>query len=282
MKGNGKWRRRRVREGTEESAKHLCLDCVRKTANGTEGQALSDVLSDAANVFHETGAPSPPSSGGSGLSYLIRSNHTTLHGGITNQVTNRAPLRFVAAARFLTRLSSLFCVTQTSLIYFRTPALRITQGHYNSSLYALWKRLMWCALLCLPKRKHHFYLLKRWEAVFVFCFLFFGLFLESWKRTGSLCSSHWWASASLLYFSVCGWNANICAYVYFFFLSLSVSLSVVVYIDFFRMWIIFKCRKSAQITWWKKKKTFIRGERKQAEKCSNNLLATLQLSLDEE
>lgn len=91
-----------MREGTEESAKHLCLDCVRKTANGTEGQALSDVLSDAANVFHETGAPSPPSSGGSGLSYLIPSNLTTLRGRITNQVTNRAPLRFVATAWFVT------------------------------------------------------------------------------------------------------------------------------------------------------------------------------------
>ena len=142
----------------------------------------------------------------------------------------------------------------------------------------------WCDVrfsVC-PRESTIFICLSDGRLFFVFCFLFFGLFLESWKRTGSLCSSHWWASASLLYFSVCGWNANICAYVYFFFLSLSVSLSVVVYIDFFRMWIIFKCRKSAQITWWKKKTTFIRGERKQAEKCSNNLLATLQLSLDEE
>lgn len=56
-------------------------------------------------------------------------------------------------------------VSQTSLIYFRTHAVRITQGYYNSSLFELWKRLMWCALPCLPKRKLHFYFLKTQEGV---------------------------------------------------------------------------------------------------------------------
>lgn len=92
--------------------------------------------------------------------------------------------------------------------------------------------------------------------------LFFFLFFVFWSFFGELKKNRQFVQLSLMgkcqpALFLCMWLK--CKYLclcVFFFLSLSVSLSVVVYIDFFRMWIIFKCRKSAQITWWKKKKNF--------------------------
>lgn len=102
--------RRGVREGTEESAKPLCLSCVikqRKAQRAKHGQTCCQMHQ--MFLLHECGAPSPPPSVRSSLSYLIPSNLTTLHGRIINQVTNRASLCFRGTALFMPRLSSLRC-----------------------------------------------------------------------------------------------------------------------------------------------------------------------------
>lgn len=156
------YRRGEVREGTEESAKPLCISCVIKQQMAQRGQARSDMLSDAPNVFFFPFAswirspPPLPLPVRSSLSSLIPSNLTTLHGWIIiNQVTNRAtPLCFRGTAL----LSSLRGSNVSHL--FQALAVRITQGCYNSGLFALWKRLIWCVLPSLPERKQRFYFLR--------------------------------------------------------------------------------------------------------------------------
>lgn len=140
-----------MREGTEESAKPLCFSRVRGTSAVRNAVRCTERF-----WLHRIWSLLPSFSVTSNLSHVICSNLTTLHGQIRNQVTNREPLCFIRQLLCLF-LDSCLCVAQMPFVYFRTLAFRITQGHYNSSLFALWKRLMWCAFPCLPKRKRHFY-----------------------------------------------------------------------------------------------------------------------------
>lgn len=111
-----------------------------KTANGTEGPSTvrHAVRCTKCFVFFplcfmntEPASPSPPVR--SSLSSLIPSNLTTLHGRIIiNQVTNRAtPFCFRGTA-----LLSSLCGSNVSHL-FQALAVRITQGCYNSGLFAL-------------------------------------------------------------------------------------------------------------------------------------------------
>lgn len=164
-KENEAVQRRRVREGTEESAKPLFLSCMRKQQMAQRARHCQ-ICCQMHQMFFTTvwsRSPLPSFSIRSSLSHLICSNLSTLPVWVRNQVTNRKPLCFIKRCS----VDALILGFLMLLIYFRTLAFRITQGHYNSSLFALWNRLMWCALPCLPKRKCHFYLLKIWEDVFL-------------------------------------------------------------------------------------------------------------------
>lgn len=78
----------------QRSQQSLCASSASETSSWHRGpgSVRHAVRCAECLLLHEFGAPSSPPSVRSSLSRLIRSNLTTLHGRIRNQVTNRAPL----------------------------------------------------------------------------------------------------------------------------------------------------------------------------------------------
>lgn len=211
---------------SENSEWHMGPSSVRHAVRCTECFLLREFYSLSPRFFSVR----------SSLSYLICSYLNALHGRIRNQVTNRAPLCFIDTALFMPRLLSL---SNVSRLFQDTCFQDNTRPLQHAVVFLHYER-DWCDVRFpfLPKRKRHFYLLKRCEGVF-FIFIFYRGAENEQAVSAALTDGHKAACSISLYV------VQISVLYVCVFFSLSLCLSV--RFQDFRVWIILKCNNSWQL-----------------------------------